>query len=40
MVQPIIPAQVVLERNAQLDLTPFMQKLYYQVVVVEVETSP
>ena len=40
MVEPIVPAQEVLERDADFHLAAVVQHLYYQVLVVEVETGP
>jgi hypothetical protein len=40
MVEPVVPAQVVLKRNAQFYLAAVVDELQYQVVVIEVKTGP
>lgn len=40
MIKPIITTQVVLERNTQLHLTTVVQEFYYQVLTIELKTSP
>ena len=40
MVQPVVSAEVVLHRNAQLNLAAVVNKLQDQIVAIKVKTGP
>ena len=40
MEQPVVPRQVIVQRNAKLHFAAIMQQLYYQVILIELEPSP
>jgi hypothetical protein len=40
VVQKILTTQKIVVRDAQLDLAPIMQKLYNEILILEVEASP